>query len=196
MSTVFDKKRNQVPITVLEIGPCYVTQIKTLDKDGYQAVQIGYADTKENKITKPIIGHTKKAGAPSVNRLIEFKTAELEKYTPGAPITVEAFSVGDKVTVSARSKGRGFQGVVRRYHFAGGPKTHGQSDRLRAPGSIGASSFPSRVIKGMRMPGHMGNKKVTMCNLLVIDIDVDKNLLTVKGSVPGYRNTPVEVRKG
>jgi large subunit ribosomal protein L3 len=196
MSTVFDRKRNQVPITVLEIGPCYVTQIKTLDKDGYQAVQIGYADTKENKITKPIIGHIKKAGAPSVNRLTEFKTAELEKYTLGAPITVEAFSVGDKVTVSARSKGRGFQGVVRRYHFAGGPKTHGQSDRLRAPGSIGASSFPSRVIKGMRMPGHMGNKKVTMCNLLVIDIDVDKNLLTVKGSVPGYRNTPVEVRKG
>ena len=106
------------------------------------------------------------------------------------------FSVGDKVTVSARSKGRGFQGVVRRYHFAGGPKTHGQSDRLRAPGSIGASSFPSRVIKGMRMPGHMGDKKVTMCNLLVIDIDMDKNLLSVKGSVPGYRNTPVEVRKG
>jgi len=196
MTSIFDTQRRQIPVTVLEVGPCYVTQIKTEEKDGYRAVQIGYRETKEHRLNKPVQGHLKKSGAGLLARMAEFRTDDPGRYEPGSALTVERFAVGDKVHVSARSKGRGFAGVVKRYNFKGGPKTHGQSDRFRAPGSIGASSDPSRVIKGMRMPGHMGHRRVTMKNLEIVEIDKEKNLIMVKGSVPGHRNTIVEVVKG
>ena len=196
MTAVYDDKRNQIPVTVLEINPCYVTQIKTAEKEGYQAVQIGCRATKEHRLTAPKLGHLKKAGVAPLSKLLEFRNEETKKYTVGDALTVEQFSIGDIVRVTSRSKGRGFSGVVRRYNFRGGPKTHGQSDRHRAPGSIGASSDPSRVMKGMHMPGHMGNKRTTIRNLEVINIDKEKNLLLVKGSVPGSRNSLVEVSRG
>jgi len=195
MTAVFDDKRNHIPVTVLEVGPCYVTQIKIKEKDGYKAVQIGYGETKENRLNKPQLAHLKKANTGMLAKLVEFRTDEPEKFTLGETLTVDRFSVGDRISVTATSKGRGFAGVVKRYNFKAGPKTHGQSDRFRAPGSIGASSSPSRVMKGMRMPGHMGNRRTAIRNLEVIDIDKKRNLLLVKGSVPGCRNTIVEVSK-
>lgn len=196
MTVFYDDRRNQIPVTALEIGPCFVTQIKTKEKDGYQAVQIGYDETKEHRLSKPLLGHLKKSGAPVLAKLSEFRTGEPDKFKLGDALTIDYFSVGELVSVTAHSKGRGFTGVVKRYNFHGGPKTHGQSDRLRAPGSIGASSYPSRVMKGMRMPGHMGDKQVTIRNLEIVDVDKDKNIVLVKGSVPGSRNSIVEVNKG
>ncbi len=195
MKTVFDDQRNQIPVTVLELKPNFITQIKTVDRDGYQGVQIGYRETKERRLTKPLLGHLKKSGVVSLSKLAEFRTDDIEKYKLGDSLTVEQFSEGEIVTVSAVSKGRGFAGVVKRYNFKGGPKTHGQSDRLRARGSIGASSEPSKVVKGMRMAGQMGNVRITVKNLEVVNVDKDKNILLVKGSVPGSRNTFVEVQK-
>ncbi len=195
MKTVFDDQRNQIPVTVLELKPNFITQIKTVDRDGYQGVQIGYRETKERRLTKPLLGHLKKSGVVSLSKLAEFRTDNIEKYKLGDSLTVEQFSEGEIVTVSAVSKGRGFAGVVKRYNFKGGPKTHGQSDRLRARGSIGASSEPSKVVKGMRMAGQMGNVRITVKNLEVVNVDKDKNILLVKGSVPGSRNTFVEVQK-
>lgn len=196
MTAVFNNMRNHIPVTVLEIGPCYVTQIKIKEKDGYKAVQIGYGETKEHRLNKPRLEHLKKANTGMLAKLVEFRTDEPEKFTLGEALTVDRFSVGDRISVTATSKGRGFAGVVKRYNFKGGPKTHGQSDRLRAPGSIGASSSPSRVIKGISMPGHMGSRRTAIRNLEVINIDKKRNLLLVKGSVPGCRNTIVEVSKG
>jgi large subunit ribosomal protein L3 len=196
MTCVYDEKRRQIPVTVLQVGPCFVTQIKTKEKDGYEAVQIGYGETKEYRLTKPLIGHIKKSGERFLAKLIEFRTESTGEYELGSELSVERFNIGESVNVSSRSKGRGFAGVVKKYNFRGGPKTHGQSDRHRTGGSIGASSDPSRVIKGMKMPGHMGNKRVTIRNLEVIEIDKEKNLLLVKGAVPGHRNSIVEVVKG
>ena len=196
MSAVFDDRRNQVPVTVLEIGPCFVTQIKTTDTDGYRAVQIGYRKTKDQRLNNPMRGHLKKAGVDPLATLVEFRTDKTDEFSLGEEITVEKFTAGDIIDVTSFSKGRGFTGVVKKYNFRGGPKTHGQSDRHRAPGSIGASSYPSRVIKGMRMPGQSGNKRVTIKNLEIIEIDQDKNLMLIKGSVPGSRNSIVEVTKG
>lgn len=196
MTSVFDKSRTQIPVTVLEIGPCQITQIKNRESDGYQAVQIGYGSTKESRITKPVKGHLKKSGDANLSNLMEFRTTETEKFKLGEMLKVDQFLVGDLIDVTSRSKGRGFAGVVKKFGFRGGPKSHGQSDRLRAPGSIGASSYPSRVIKGMRMPGQFGNKKVTTKNLEVVYVDSEKNLMHVKGAVPGSRNTLVVVSKG
>ncbi|MFC1553223.1 50S ribosomal protein L3 [candidate division KSB1 bacterium] len=196
MTSVFDSRRVQVPVTVIELGPCFVTQIKKQATEGYEAVQIGYSETKEHRLNKPKIGHLKKSGEKLLKKLIEFRTDEVDKYELGETLTVEKFEKGEFVDVTSFSKGRGFAGVVKKFNFAGGPKTHGQSDRLRTGGSIGASSDPSRVIKGMKMPGQMGNKKTTIRNLEVIDIDIDKNQILVKGSVPGSRNSIVEVTKG
>jgi len=196
MTSVYNDERRQLPVTVLQIGPCHVTHLKTKSTDGYDAVQIGYWETKEHRLNKPRLGHLKKAGVKPLKKLVEFKPSGANEYELGSELTVDRFKIGDRVHVTARSKGRGFAGVVKRYGFSGGPKTHGQSDRYRTPGSIGASSDPSRVIKGMRMAGHMGNKRVTIRNLIVVDIDAEKNLLLVKGSVPGHRNTIVEVVKG
>ncbi len=179
-------------VTVLEAGPCPVTALRTQERDGYTAVQLGFGAAKEKHLTKPELGHLKKADAPPVRHLVEFRD-EGEGLEVGGTVTVEAFEVGDKVKIAGTSKGKGFQGTIKRHNFASGPKSHG-SHNVRAPGSIGASAWPARVMKGIRGPGQMGNKRVTQKGLEVVRIDADQNLLIVRGSVPGPRNGVVEVR--
>lgn len=188
MTQIFDDNGVVIPVTLIEAGPCYVTQKKTQDVDGYNAVQLGFGDVKENGVNKPMNGHFKKANAPAVKYLREFKVSDPGEFEEGQKIDVSIFKVGDKVDVTGTSKGKGFAGVVKRHGFRGGPKTHGQSDRWRAPGSIGAGSTPGRVIKGMRMPGRMGNERVTVQNLRVALVDPEKNILAVRGAVPGGKN--------
>jgi len=195
MTRIFDEEGNVVPVTVIQVGPCYVTQIRTIEKDGYEAVQIGYDIKKEKNTTRPLLGHFKKANVPPLRRLKEFPPFENREVKVGDEIKVDIFNPGEIVKVTGLSKGRGFAGVVKRHGFGGGPKTHGQSDRLRAPGSIGQSSYPSRVFKGMRMAGHMGNKRVSVIGLKVVKVDPENNLLFIKGAVPGARNSFVEIYK-
>lgn len=196
MTTIFAENGVAIPCTVLEVGPCYVVQVKTKEKDGYEALQLGFGLRKEKRTPKPLQGHFKKANVPFLRILQEFKGFDITKYKPGDEIRVEQiFSVGDLVKVTGRSKGKGFQGVVKRHGFGGGPKTHGQSDRHRAPGSVGSSSFPSHTFKGQRMAGHMGDEQVTVRNLEVVEVIPDANLLVVKGSVPGARNSYVKITK-
>ena len=179
-------------VTVIEAGPCPVTGIRTFERDGYEAVQLAYGAVSEKRITKAERGHLAKAGAPPLRHLAEFRN-EAGELQVGETVTVEAFEKGDKVKVAATSKGKGFQGTIKRHNFSRGPVTHG-SHNVRAPGSIGASATPSRTFKGIRGPGQMGNKRVTQKGLQVVQIDVDQNLLLVRGSVPGSRNGLVEVR--
>ncbi len=196
MTSIFDEKGESIPCTVIEAGPCYVTQVKTKDKDGYEALQVGFENKKEKHVNKPMAGHYKKSGVPPKKNVHEFRDIDVNKYQPGAEIKIDAiFAKGDKVSVAGTSKGRGFQGVVKRHHFGGGSKTHGQSDRVRAPGSIGSSSYPSRVFKGMRMAGRMGCDRVTVKNLRVVQIIAESNLILISGSVPGYNNSYVEIHK-
>jgi len=196
MTRVFDENGNHVPVTVIEAGPCYVVQIKTPEKDGYRAVQLGFREKKETRVTKPLLGHFNKAGVKPLYVLREFRDFDsIESLKPGAEIRVDIFQPGDRVTVSGKSKGRGFAGVVKRHGFGGGPKTHGQSDRHRAPGSLGQASFPAKVFKGMRMAGRMGNQRVTVRNLEVVRVYPEQNLLLVKGGVPGAPNSYLEIRK-
>jgi len=195
MTGVFDDKGNYIPCTVIEAGPCYVTQIKTLENDGYQAIQVGFGEKPERLVNKPLMSHFNKANVKPAYYLGEFRVDDVSKYKIGDKIDVSNFAVGDKVKVTGTSIGRGFQGVVKRHHFGGGSVTHGQSDRLRAPGSIGASSYPSRVFKGQRMAGRMGGVKRTVRNLSVINVITDSNLLLVKGSVPGAKNSLVKIFK-
>jgi large subunit ribosomal protein L3 len=196
MTSVFDEKGQSVPCTVIEAGPCTITQIKTIERDGYTALQIGFDDRPERLVNKPEAGHLKKAGATPKRLSREFRGFDVSKFQLGAELRVDAiFAVGDKVSVAAKSKGRGFQGVVKRHHFGGGFRTHGQSDRERAPGSIGSSSYPSRVFKGMRMAGRMGGDRVTVKNLRVVNIIPESNIILIRGSVPGHNNTYVEIIK-
>jgi large subunit ribosomal protein L3 len=196
MTSIFDESGHVIPCTVIEAGPCYVTQIKTKDRDGYEAVQLGFDPQRERLATKPEMGHFKKANAKPARIVREFRGNGLSDVQPGQEIKVDkVFVKGDIVSVIGTSKGRGFQGVVKRHHFGGGFRTHGQSDRERAPGSIGSSSHPSRVFKGMRMAGRMGGEQVTVRNLKVVGIIADSNILLVKGSVPGAINGYVEIRK-
>jgi large subunit ribosomal protein L3 len=194
MTRIFDERGRNIPVTVVEAGPCYVTQIKTDETDGYTAVQIGFEEVREKLISKPELGHLKGAGKVLRN-LKEFRLAELNGLKVGDEIHVDIFKKGDTISVTGTSKGKGFQGTVRRHNFSGGPKSHGQKDRLRAPGSIGAGSSPSRVWKGMKMSGHMGDETVTVRNLEVVEIRPDKNILLVKGSIPGSRNGIVQIVK-
>ena len=195
MTSIYNADGKNMPCTVLEVGPCVVTQVKTTDVDGYDAVQIGYGDKGEKHATKAELGHAKKAGTSAKRKTVEFKN-EGHPIDLGETLTVEMFQEGEYVDVVGTSKGKGFQGVVRRHGFAGvGQATHGQHNRLRAPGSIGAGSDPSRVFKGMRMAGRMGGKRITVENLVVLKIDADKNILVVKGSVPGAKNSTVIVEK-
>jgi large subunit ribosomal protein L3 len=179
-------------VTVLEAGPCPVTAIKTFEKDGYEAVQLAFDAVKEKALTKPELGHLKKADAGPYRVLKEFRD-EAGELLVGETVTAEAFAVGDKVKISGKSKGKGFQGTVKRHNFATGPKTHG-SHNYRAPGSIGASAWPARVMKGIRGPGHMGDERVTQKGLTVVDVMPKQNLLLVRGAVPGPKNGIVEVR--
>ncbi len=184
-----------VACTVLEAGPCPVVQVRTLERDGYEAIQIGFEPIPERKVNKPLRGHFARAGVTPTRYLREFRVRAAE-FSEGQVLTVELFAPGDRVKVSGVSKGRGFQGVVKRHGFAGvGMTTHGQSDRTRAPGSVGSSSFPSRSFKGLRMAGHMGNRRVTVRNLEVLKVLPEQNLLLVKGAVPGPINGLVEIVK-
>jgi large subunit ribosomal protein L3 len=196
MTSVFDDHGQMIPCTIIEAGPCYVTQIKTKDKDGYDAIQLGYDEIKERLVNKPMKGHFKRGGVKPVRLLSEFRSFNGSQLKLGQEVKVDLFQQGDVVDVTGRSKGRGFQGVVKRHHFGGvGMATHGQSDRVRAPGSIGASSYPSRVLKGMRMAGRMGGEQVTVKNLKVVKVIADSNILIVKGSVPGAINSYLEIVK-
>jgi large subunit ribosomal protein L3 len=195
MTQLFDEKGNIVPVTIIEAGPCYVTQVKTVETDGYNAVQIGYDEVPERKLTKGQLGHLKQAGAPKVRRLRELRYSELPVHSLGDVIKSDIFKEGELVDVVGTSKGRGFQGGVKRYGFAGGPKTHGQSDRHRTPGSRGAGTTPGRTYPGTRGPGHMGDARSTVQNLRVALVDPERNLLAVRGAVPGARGSLVLVRE-
>lgn len=195
MTSIFTEDGAFVPCTVIEAGPCPVVQVRTKDNDGYEAVQIGFGDIAERKVNRPKAGHFAKANVAATRYLKEFRQLA-NKFAQGEVVTVEVFQEGDKVKVSSTSKGKGFQGVVRRHHFGGvGMTTHGQSDRPRAPGSIGSSSYPSRVFKGMRMAGRMGGKRITVRGLQILRVMPESNLLLVKGSVPGAINALVEIVK-
>ncbi len=195
MTSVFSAEGKNIPCTVIEVGPCVVTQIKTVETDGYEAVQVGFLDKKEKHTTKPEMGHFKKAGVTPKRHLAEFKEFETE-YKAGDVITVDLFADTDYVDVIGTSKGKGFQGVVGRHGFGGvGQTTHGQHNRLRAPGSVGACSYPAKVFKGTRMAGQKGNERVTVQNLQVVKIMPEHNLLIIKGSVPGCKGSIVIIEK-
>ena len=195
MTSVFSAEGRNVPCTVIEVGPCVVTQIKTVEKDGYAALQLGFQDAKEKNVTAPLMGHFKKAGVTPKRHLAEFSGFDKE-YALGDTLDVTLFDGATYVDVVGTSKGKGFQGVVKRHGFGGvGQSTHGQDDRLRAPGSIGACSYPAKVFKGLRMAGQMGNARVTAQNLRVLKVIPEHNLLIVKGSVPGCKNSLVLVER-
>ena len=195
MTSIFDENGKNMPCTVIKVGPCVVTQVRTEDKDGYDAVQLGFDDKTEKSATKAEIGHVKKAGTSVKRKVVEFKSFDSE-YKLGDVIKVDHFIEGEFVDVTGTSKGKGFQGVVKRHGFAGvGQATHGQHNRLRAPGSIGAASYPARVFKGMRMAGRMGTDTVKVQNLRVLKVILDQNLLVVKGCVPGHKNAYLKIEK-
>ena len=195
MMSVFSADGKNVPCTVIEAGPCAVTQVKTIEKDGYEAVQLGFEDQKESRVNAPLMGHFKKAGVAPKRHLAEFKEFETE-LNLGDVVTVDLFANTAYVTVTGTSKGKGFQGVVKRHNFGGvGQATHGQHNRARKPGSIGACSYPAKVFKGLRMGGQMGNARVTTHNLQVLKVIPEHNLLVIKGSVPGYNGSIVIIEK-
>jgi len=196
MTQVFREDGSVVPVTVIEAGPCKVTAVRDVERDGYAAVQLAFDEVKEGKLSRAEVGHLKKAGASPMRHLVEFRDESLgaeEGPKVGDDVTVASFESGQRVKVSGVSIGKGFQGGIKRHNFSRGPVTHG-SHNVRAPGSIGASAFPARVFKGTRMPGQMGNRRVTQRGLEIADVDAERNLLLVKGSVPGSRNAVVEVR--
>lgn len=195
MTSIFDENGKNIPCTIIQAGPCVVTQVRTEEVDGYNALQLGFDDKAEKRATKAEIGHAKKAGTSPKKKLVEFQNFN-GGHQLGDLIDVSLFSEGEFVDVIGTSKGKGYQGVVKRHGFAGvGQSTHGQHNRLRAPGSIGAASYPARVFKGLRMAGRMGGDTVTVENLQVVKIDAEKNLIVVKGCVPGHKNAYVTVQK-
>jgi len=195
MTSIFDENGKNIPCTVLEVGPCVVTQVRTKEVDGYEALQLGFDDKAEKQTTNALKGHFKKAGTVAKKRVVEFQGFEKE-YKLGDTIAVDHFEEGDFVDVTGTSKGKGFQGVVKRHGFGGvGQATHGQHNRLRAPGSIGAASYPARVFKGMRMAGQMGGDTIKVQNLRVLKVVTEKNLLIVKGAVPGHKTSYVIIQK-
>ncbi len=195
MTSIFDENGKNIPCTVIETGPCVVTQVRTEEVDGYNALQLGFDDKSEKHVTKAAAGHFKKAGASAKKQVVEFRDFEGD-YKLGDTISVDLFVEGEFVDIQATSKGKGFQGVVKRHGFAGvGQSTHGQHNRLRAPGSIGAASYPARVFKGMKMAGRMGGENVTVQNLRVLKVVPEKNVLVVKGCVPGHKNAYVKILK-
>jgi large subunit ribosomal protein L3 len=195
MTQIFDETGNAVPVTVIEAGPCYVTQVRTADRDGYVAVQLGFEETKPKRLTQGQLGHLRRNNLPALRYLREFRlrNGDLD-VEEGQEIKVDVFEQGERVDVIGTSKGRGFAGTIKRHGFRRGPKTHGQSDRERSPGSIGMCATPGRTLKGKRMAGRMGNQRVTMQNLEVVVVDPERNLLAVRGSVPGARNGLVMIK--
>jgi large subunit ribosomal protein L3 len=194
MTQIFDETGAALPVTLIEAGPCYVTQVRLPEKEGYAAVQLGFQEAKPKRLTSGELGHLKKNELPPLRFLREFRLKDAE-YKIGDKLTVEVFGVGERVDVVGTSKGKGFAGVVKRYHFAGGPKTHGASDRLRAPGSNGSTTTPGRVYKGSRRPGHLGHERVTAQGLKVVLVDAERNLLGVTGAVPGSKGGLVVVQE-
>ena len=196
MTSLFTPDGKNIPCTLIEAGPCVVTQVKTIETDGYNAVQLGYGEKKAKRTTKALAGHFAKANTTPKRRLVEFRTDDVATFTLGSEVNTALFAEGEFVDVVGTSKGKGFQGVVKRYNFQGvGGQTHGQHNRLRHPGSIGACSWPSRVFKGMRMGGRMGSDRVKVQNLKVMRIVADKNLIVVSGSIPGAKNGYVVLEK-
>lgn len=196
MTSIFNSDGDSIPVTVIKADPCKVISIRNKQKDGYDAIQIGFGEKKEKNVTKPVLGHFKKNEQSPALKVSEFKGFDVDKFKVGDEIKVDMFEEGEVIKVRGKSKGKGFQGVMKRHGFGGvGGTTHGQSDRLRAPGSIGASSYPSRVFKGQRMAGRKGNSNVTIRNLVVVKIINDENLLLVKGAVPGANNSIIELIK-
>ncbi len=192
MTQVFQEDGRVERVTVVQAGPCHVTGIRTFDRDGYEAVQLAFGETTEKRLTKAELGHLKKADAPALRHVKEFRD-EAGELTVGETVTVDAFEKGQTVKVAAVAKGKGFQGTIKRHNFSRGPVTHG-SHNVRAPGSIGASATPSRVFKGIRGPGQMGNKRITQRGLEIVDVIADQNLLLLRGSVPGPKGGTVEIR--
>jgi len=196
MTSIFSAAGKNIPCTIIEAGPCVVTQVKTLEKDGYEAVQLAFGDRKEKRTSKAMKGHFSKAGVSPKRKLVEFKGFEQELNIGDEVKLDQIFNEGEYVFVAGNSKGKGFQGVVKRHGFAGvGQATHGQHNRLRAPGSIGAASYPARVFKGMRMAGQMGNKRVTVENLEIVKVLSEEGLIVVKGAVPGHKGSTLIIRK-
>ena len=195
MTSIFDAEGKSIPVTIIEAGPCVVTQVRTQEKDGYSAIQLAYGDKKEKQTTKALINHFAKANTGPKRKVLEFKNFETS-YNLGDTISADLFAEGDFVDVTGTSIGKGFQGVVKRHNFSGvGGQTHGQHNRLRAPGSLGASSFPSRVFKGMRMAGQMGNVNVKVQNLQVVKVDAANNRIFLKGAVPGHEGNFLKLEK-
>jgi large subunit ribosomal protein L3 len=199
MTQVFDDQGEVIPATVIEAGPCFVAQIKTVERDGYAAVQLGFEEIKPGRLTRPQLQHLQKSDLPALRYLREFRMGQDDiaqhGLEEGQKLTADLFEVGEYVDVTGTSKGRGFAGAVKRHGFSGGPKTHGQSDRHRAPGSIGACYTPGRVFKGKRMPGRMGGERVTVQGLRVVLVDPERNLLVVRGAVPGAKNGLVLIQQ-
>jgi len=194
MTNVFSQEGKLVPVTVVQVGPCVVTQVKTIKTDGYNSLQLGFDEKPVEKLNKPIAGHLKKASDKGFRVLREFRTDDVENVEAGAVIGIDIFSVGEKVNISGISKGRGFQGTIKRHGFSRGPETHGSRNH-RKPGAIGNSDWPGKVFKGKKLPGHMGTNRETVKNLTVVDIQHDDNLLLIKGAVPGWKTGILEVRK-
>jgi len=194
MTQIFDENGAALPVTLIEAGPCFVTQIRRVESEGYSAVQLGYEEVKPKRLTGGEIGHLKRSNLPPLKYLREFRAKEIQ-VNEGDKVGVDLFALGEKVDVAGVSKGKGFAGAVKRYHFRGGPKTHGQSDRWRGPGSRGATTTPGRVFKGSRGPGHMGDDAVTAQNLKVVLVDAERNVIGVNGSVPGARGSLVIIKE-
>ena len=195
MTRLFDDSGEVTATTIVEAGPCFVTQIKTLDRDGYEAVQLGFEQVRQSKLNSPKRGHLKASGAPNVRVLREVPVDDLDGIALGDQINVDMLRQGERVDVVGTSKGKGFAGVMKRHNFRGGPKTHGQSDRWRAPGSIGSGTTPGRVMKGMRMAGHMGDERVTVQNLEIVRIDAERNLIAIRGAIPGPKGGLIMIKK-
>jgi len=191
MTQIFREDGRMVPVTVIEAGPCVVTQVKTMESDGYEAVQLGFGDVKRRN--KPQAGHLKNSRLSRYLR--EVSTDDTSEFEVGQTIGVDIFEAGEKIDVIGKSKGRGFAGVMKRWNFGGGPRTHGQSDRARAPGSLGGGTTPGKVYKGLKMAGHMGNRRITVKGLEIVEIDSERNLLMIKGGIPGATNSLVQIRR-
>ena len=195
MTQIYGENGEIIPVTVIQAGPCYVTQVKTQERDGYSAVQIGFDEVKPSRLNKPELGHLKKADAPALRHLSEFELPDGEDLTIGQRLDASLFEKGDIVDVTGTSKGKGFAGTIKRHNFSRQKKTHGQSDRERAPGSLGAGTDPGRVFRGKKMSGRMGGERVTVQNLKVVLVDAERNMLAIKGAVPGANNCIVMVRR-
>lgn len=194
MTQIFDEQSRVVPVTVIKAGPCHVAQIKTDDKDGYSAIQLAFDEVPERRLTKPEMGHLAKVGVPASARLVELRVSDVSGFQVGQQIKADIFAKGDRADVVGVSKGKGFAGVMKRHNFAGKSASHGTERKHRSPGSVGACATPSRVFKGMRMAGHMGHERVTVLNLEVVDADPERNLLLVRGAIPGPNGGLVMVR--